>query len=177
MSFRSKIAAVLGVSLALGLLMVEPADARRGGSFGSRGARTYSQPRSTETSPGYVAPVQRSMTPPPAGGFQPGGAAYVPRPGQPGYAGAGLGGSRFGGFGGGFLGGLVTGGLIGGLMGHGFGGGWGGGVGGGGGGLLTTLIQIALLFFGVSFLVRLFRRQRPAAAMPWDGQPQAYAGP
>src|SRR3954468_13036870 len=102
-SLRSKITAALGVSLAVGLLMAEPADARRGGSFGSRGARTYHQPRTTETSPGYVPPVQRSMTAPPPGGAgaQPGG-AYAPRPGQPGYsAGAqrpGFG-SRFGGFG------------------------------------------------------------------------------
>ena len=175
-SVRSKIAAVLGVSLALGLLMAEPADARRGGSFGSRGSRTYSQPRSTDTSPGYVAPVQRSMTPPPAGGAQPGG-AYAPRPGQPGYTAPAPGfGSRFGGFGGGFLGGLVTGGLIGGLMGHGFGGGWGGGL-GGGGGFLTMLIQIAVIAFGVSLLMRFFRRRRPAASMPWDGPQPAYGGP
>jgi len=177
-SVRSKIAAVLGVSLALGLLMAEPAEARRGGSFGSRGSRTYSQPRSTDTSPGYVAPVQRSMTPPPAGGAQAGG-AYAPRPGQPGYTAPapGFGGSRFGGFGGGFLGGLVTGGLIGGLMGHGFGGGWGGGMGSGGGGFLTMLIQIAAIAFGVSLLMRLFRRPRAAAYMPWDGQQPAYGGP
>ncbi len=179
-SLRSKITAALGVSLVLGLLMAEPADARRGGSFGSRGSRTYSQPRHTETSPGYVPPVQRSMTQPPAGGAgtQPGG-AYAARPGQPGYAAgapaAGFGGGRFGGFGGGFLGGLVTGGLIGGLMGHGWGGGWGGGGMGAGGGLLTMLIQIAVIGLGVSLLMRLFRRPRPAASMPWE-QPQSTNG-
>src|SRR6185503_11542946 len=117
---RSKIAAVFGVALALGVLAAEPADARRGGSFGSRGARTYSQPRSTATAPGYVPPVQRSMTAPGQAGYQPGG-AFAPRPGMPGYSGYQPGGP-FGGFrGGGFLGGLVAGGLIGGLMGHGWG--------------------------------------------------------
>ena len=176
---RSKITAALGVSLVLGLLMAEPADARRGGSFGSRGSRTYSQPRQTETSPGYVPPVQRSMTPPPAGGAgtQPGGASAA-RPGQPGYAGGaqqpGLGGSRFGGFGGGLLGGLLAGGLIGGLMGNGFGGGWGGM--GAGGGLLIMLIQIAVIGLGVMLLVRLFRRRRAAGFTSGDNSQRVYGG-
>jgi predicted lipid-binding transport protein (Tim44 family) len=162
----SKIAAALGMALALGLLFVQPADARRGGSFGSRGSRTYSQPAPTSTSPGYVSPVQRSMTAP---GAAPGG-AYAPRPGyagyQPGYGG-------FGGFrGGGFFGGLLAGGLIGGLMGHGWGGsGWGGG----GGGLLTILVQLLILFFVVSFVMRLFRR-RGAAFSPYEAEP-AFGGP
>ena len=177
-SFRSKIIAALGVSLVLGLLMAEPADARRGGSFGSRGSRTYSQPRSTETSPGYVPPVQRSMTPPPAGGAgtQPGG-ANAARPGQPGYASGAPTptGSRFGGFGGGLLGGLLAGGLIGGLMGHGWGGGWGGGM-GAAGGLLTMLIQIAVIGLGVWLLMRLFRRPRPAAFTSWDNAQPAFGG-
>src|SRR5436853_147981 len=34
----SRLAAAFGVALALGLLVSDPADARRGGSFGSRGA-------------------------------------------------------------------------------------------------------------------------------------------
>src|ERR1700744_2510956 len=111
-SIRSKIAAALGVVLAVGLLAVSPADARRGGSFGSRGSRTYSQPAPTATSPGYTGPVQRSMTGPQAGGFQPGASTY--RPGYaPGYNPGQLGGFR----GGGFLGGLVAGVLIGGLFG------------------------------------------------------------
>jgi hypothetical protein len=126
-----KVSAVLGVALALSMIVAQPADARRGGSFGSRGSRTYSQPARTNTAPGYTAPVQRSMTAP---GATPGG-AYAPRPGMPGYAGYQPGyGGPFGGFrGGGFLGGLVAGGLIGGMMGHGWGGGWGGGGWGGGG--------------------------------------------
>jgi len=169
---RSRIFAALGMTLALSMLVAEPADARRGGSFGSRGARTYSQPRATETAPGYVPPVQRSMTQP---GAQPGGpGAFAPSPGTPGYNGYRPQ-SRFGGFGGGFLGGLVAGGLISGLMGHGWGGGW-GGAGGGGLGFLTILIQLAVVFFAVSWLVRRFARPRAAAFMPWDN-PQTAGGP
>jgi len=175
---RSGLAAAFGVALALGMLIADPADARRGGSFGSRGTRTYSQPRSTSTAPGYVPPVQRSMTPNTGsntGGFN-GAGAYAPRPGNPGYAGGYYGGPRFG-FGGGFLGGLVTGGLIGGLMGHGWGGGYGGyGWGGGGGGFLTLLIQLVVLGFILSFVLRMFRRRSPAFASPFAG-PEPFAGP
>jgi predicted lipid-binding transport protein (Tim44 family) len=174
---RSKLGAAFGIAMALGVLVAQPADARRGGSFGSRGTRTYSAPRSTSTAPGYVPPVQRSMTAP--GAAAPGG-AYAPRPGMPGYAaGSPYGYNRpFGG--GGFLGGLVAGGLIGGLMGHGFGGGWGGGYGGGGFGggmgLLTIIIQLAVLFFVGSLLLRLFRRRNPAFS-PFAAQEPAYGGP
>jgi predicted lipid-binding transport protein (Tim44 family) len=171
---RSRIFAALGMTLALSMLVAEPADARRGGSFGSRGARTYSAPRSTATSPGYVPPVQRSMTAP---GAQPGGpGAFAPQPGMPGYASRPA--SRFGGFGGGLLGGLVAGGLIGGLMGHGWGGGWGGGGwGGGGGGLLTIIIQLAILFFIVSLVSRLFFRRGGPQVSPFEAQQPAFGGP
>jgi len=162
--------------MAIGMLAAQPADARRGGSFGSRGMRTYSAPRSTATAPGYVAPVQRSMTAP---GATPGG-AYAPQPGMPGYSAyrPGYGAGPFGGFrGGGFLGGLVAGGLIGGLLGHGWGGGWGGYGGGGfGGGLLTIVIQLAILFFVVSLVARLFRRRTPAFASPFEAQAPAFGG-
>jgi predicted lipid-binding transport protein (Tim44 family) len=175
-TLKTKLAAALGMVMAIGLLAATPADARRGGSFGSRGTRTYSQPAPTSTSPGYTAPVQRSMTAPGgAPGYQPG---Y--RPGYaPGYA------SGLGGYGynrhpfGGFLGGLVAGGLIGGLLsgGHHWGGGWGGsGWGGGGGGLLTIIIQLVVLFFIVNLVLRIFRRRSgyadPAFAGPGPG-PQA----
>nr|MEA2799876.1 hypothetical protein [Phenylobacterium sp.] len=170
----SRIGAAFGVALALSTLVAEPADARRGGSFGSRGARTYSQPRSTTTAPGYVPPVQRSMTPPSAA--QPGApGAFAPSPGMPGYS-ANRPGSRFGGFGGGLLGGLLAGGLIGGLMGHGFGGGgWGGGA--GGGGFLIILIQLAVLAFVVMMVARWFMRRRASASMPWEQPQMAYGGP
>jgi predicted lipid-binding transport protein (Tim44 family) len=178
-SLRSRISAALGVALALGMIVAQPADARRGGSFGSRGMRTYSAPRSTSTAPSSAAPIQRSMTSP--GAAQPGG-AFAPRPGMPGYAGGNYGRGPFGGFrGGGFLGGLVAGGLIGGLMGHGFGGGWGGsGYGGmgGGGGFLTIIIQLAVMFFIISMVSRLLFRRRAASFSPFEAQQQpAYGGP
>jgi predicted lipid-binding transport protein (Tim44 family) len=163
---RSRLAAAFGVALALGVLIADPADARRGGSFGSRGSRTYSAPRSTATAPGYTAPVQRSMTP--DNGYRTGG-AYAQNPGYNGYGG-GYYRPRYGGFGGGFLGGLITGGLIGGMMGHGWGGGWGGsGWGGGGGGLLTMLIQLLVVGLILSWV---FRMVRPRPAFN-----SAFAGP
>lgn len=177
-SSRSRLAAVLAGAIALSLAIGAPAEARRGGSFGSRGARTYSAPAPTYSSPGYVAPVQRSMTAPTQGaspGYAPG---YAPRPAygynngyaaQPGYR---------PGFGGGLLAGLATGGLIGAMMGHGFGGGYGGGWGGGmaGAGLLASLFQLALLALIVWFIVRLFRRRNAAPQVAGYGA--AYdAGP
>ncbi|MDB5446353.1 MAG: preprotein translocase subunit Tim44, partial [Phenylobacterium sp.] len=164
-SSRSRLAAMMAGAIALSLTLGAPADARRGGSFGSRGARTYSAPRPTTSTPGYVAPVQRSMTAP-ATGVQPGAPGYAPAYGY--GAAPGFGQSRFRpGFGGGLLTGLVTGGLIGGLMGHGWGGGVGGGWGGGGGGaLFAGLFQIALLLLLGWFVVRLFRRRSQAAAAP-----------
>jgi predicted lipid-binding transport protein (Tim44 family) len=178
---RIKISAALGMALAVGMLVVAPAEARRGGSFGSRGSRTYSAPAPSATAPGSVAPVQRSMTSPSGA---PGG-AYAPQPGMPGYAGYqpgyGFGGGPFGRspFGG-FMGGLVAGGLIGGLFGHHWGGGWGGnGWGGGGGGLLTILIQLLVLFLVVSFVMRLIRRRGGNSAFEqpaYGGGPQPFAG-
>lgn len=154
---RSKLplAKVLVTALALSTLWIQPADARRGGSFGSRGSRTYFSPAQTGSSPRYAAPIQRSMTQRPI--TTP---AYAPQPSQspPGR--------RFGGFGGGLIGGLLAGGLIGGLMGHGMGG-FGGGM--GGGGFLMGLIQVALLGAAIWFVIGLFRRnsangQAPAGA-------------
>ena len=150
----------VALTAAVALLAAGPADARRGGSFGSRGYRTYAAPRPTSISPGYTAPVQRSMTQRPA---------YAPSY-APGYAP----GNRGGGFGGmgGFLGGVLAGGLIGGMLGHhgGWGGGgWGGGYGGGyaGGGLLTILVQLAIVA-GLAWLAvrafRMFTGRRGAAS-------------
>ncbi len=162
-STRKSLAAALGIALVLGGLAAGPADARRGGSFGSRGARTYSAPRSSYMSPNGPGPMQRSMTSP---SQYPGRGAYAPSY-APSY------GSRPGGLfrgaGGGFLGGLLAGGLIGGLMGHGWGGGW-GGMGGGGG--LTILVQ--LLIFGAIawFVMNMFRRRQSEAGGGWQAQPQ-----
>lgn len=179
-SSRSRLAMVLAGAMALALAIGAPAEARRGGSFGSRGARTYSMPRQTSISPGYVGPVQRSMTAPPSGysGAAPGsyGAGRTPYAPSPySYGGAyrqpSYGGFRRPGFGGGLLAGLATGGLLGAMMGHGFGGGWGAGYGGmgamGGGmglGLVSTLFQLGVLALLIWLAVRFFRRRNAPAA-------------
>jgi predicted lipid-binding transport protein (Tim44 family) len=181
---RSKAA----IALMLAGIATAPADARRGGSFGSRGSRTYYAPRPTYGSARPVAPIERSMTPRTQASPN-----YAPGIGQqqP-YRPAG---GRFGGFGGGLLGGLVAGGLIGHFLGGGMGGGW--GSGGGGGGLLASLIQIAILGGIVWLVIGFFRRRSgspgapvqdrfgggsgfvPQAGGPWGGSPaaeQGYAG-
>ncbi len=144
--FNPQLARVLGAALALSALMVQPAAARRGGSFGSRGSRTYMVPAPTGYSSGYGTPIQRSMTIRPANS-----PAYAPAYAPP------LGGRRFGGFGGGMLGGLLAGGVIGSLLGHSFGGG------GGGGGFLMSLIQIALIGGAIWLVIGLFRRRSAVA--------------
>jgi predicted lipid-binding transport protein (Tim44 family) len=169
---RTTLTGALTAALAISLVAAAPADARRGGSFGSRGYRTYSAPRPTSTAPGYTAPVQRSMTSP--GGYQPAGPSYMP--GAGGFA------PRRPGFGSGLVTGLVTGGLIGGLMGHGFGGGWGYGGGMGmGGGFLTILLQLLIFGLIASFVMRLFRRRTPVMAggfaSPFEAGPAPQAGP
>ena len=181
------------MALILASMAAGSADARRGGSFGSRGSRTYYAPRSTYGS-APVAPIQRSMTPrsQASPGYNPGFGQQQP------YRSPG---SRFGGFGGGLLGGLVAGGLIGHFFGGGMGNGWGGGAGGGGGGgFLASLIQIAILGGIVWLVIGFFRRRSggqnnaptqggfggangfvpQAGGGPWGGdapQSQAYAEP
>lgn len=144
---------MLGIGLVLALTLAETAEARRGGSFGSRGARTYTAPRPTATAPQATAPIQRSMTPANKAGATTqapaaaGAAAQAPRRG-----------GFLGGMGGGILGGLVAGGLLGMFLGHGFG--------GMGAGMMNTLMQLAILGLGVGLIVMLFRRRRTASAAP-----------
>jgi predicted lipid-binding transport protein (Tim44 family) len=138
--------ALFAVLAALSLSVVA-ADAGIGGSFGSRGGRTFSAPPVTRTAPRSAAPMERSIVQP----SRPG--STVGNSGRPG----GL-------FGGGLLGGLATGfltaGLFGMLFGHGF---W-GGV-GGFASFLGLLIQIAIVVF-VARLVWVWfqRRNSPAYA-------------
>jgi len=146
---KTRLASVLGMTLAVSLLAVDAADARRGGSFGSRGSRTYQAPPPTRTAPQQSAPVQRSMTPqekaaapaaaPAAAGAQ------AQAPGRRGF---------FGGMGGGILGGLVAGGLLGMMLGHGWG--------GMGAGLGNTLLQILLIGGAIWLVMSLLRRRRAA---------------
>ena len=137
---------VLTVLLTTSFAFVDSADARRGGSFGSRGARTYSAPAATPTAPNAAQPVQRSMTQPAAPSAAAPGAMQPQRPGF------------FSGFGGSMLRGLAIGGLIGMLLGHGF---------GGFAGAFGMILQLALLAFGAMLLFRFLasRRQNgPATA-------------
>jgi len=152
----TKLTSVLSVILVVAL--ASPAEARRGGSFGSRGMRTYQAAPPTRTSPQATAPVERTMTAPPkaaqpaaaAPASAAGATAAQPRRGM------------FGGMGGALLGGLVAGGLIGMLMGNGWG--------GLGAGLGNTLMQLALVGLAGWMLYALFRRRRPAAAMAGMGE-------
>ena len=149
MKFRSL--GAIALSVAVFAMVSTPADARRGGSFGSRGARTAEAPPKTATAPNQAAPVQRTMTdqkaapnaaPNPAGTANTRAAAAAP--------------NKSGNMMKGLLGGLLAGGLIAMLL--------GGGLGAlGGAGLLTALMQIALIGGLVWLGLRLFRR-RPAVA-------------
>ncbi len=136
------IAAVAAVVLALSPGLAD-ARAGGGGSFGSRGGFTYSAPPTTRTAPFAAAPMERSLTPrapSPGYGY---GSAY----GRPGYR---------SGFGSGLMGGLIGVGLGSLLFGHGFGGGF--------FGLFGFLIRIAILFFIIRWVLRLFRGSKPAFA-------------
>lgn len=81
------------------------ADARRGGSIGSRGSKTFSTPPTTNTAPKAAQPVQKSTTQP----GSPTAANQATRPG----AGAAQQASRFGGLKGLLLGGLFAAALVG----------------------------------------------------------------
>jgi len=127
---------------AFSLTAVGTAEARFGGSFGSRGARTFQSVPATPTLPYTTGPVQNSMN---NGATSP-GFGY----GNSGYGyGYGYRPSLFGGLGGWMLGGLLFSGLFGMI-----GGGWGGF--GGIGGVFPFLIQLAILFFVGRWLFRRF---------------------
>jgi predicted lipid-binding transport protein (Tim44 family) len=141
--------ALVVVALSMTVVAVDYADARRGGSFGSRGIRTYQAPRVTPTAPNQTAPVERSMTP------RTNETSSVRNPGvsgvnRPGFFSNGLGGS--------LMRGLLIGGLFGMLLGYGF---------GGAAGLLGFIVQLGLLALAAMFLMRMFRgrpAERPAYA-------------
>ncbi|MGA3002330.1 MAG: TIM44-like domain-containing protein [Acetobacteraceae bacterium] len=140
------------------LLLLAPAiaDARLGGgsSMGSRGSMTFSAPPSTRTAPGYVAPMQRTLTP------------NSPSPGYPapGYATPGYG--QRSPFMSGLLGGLIGAGIGGMLFGGGF---FGHGL--GFGGFLGFLLQIFLIVMIGRFLWRRFMGGQSVFA----GGPGLYA--
>jgi predicted lipid-binding transport protein (Tim44 family) len=126
----SLISLVAAVLIALAPVVAE-ARMGGGGSFGSRGSRTWSAPPSTRTSPGMASPFERSDTPRSGYGAN-----------QPGYN-PSYGGSSFGrGLMGGLAGGLLGAGLFGLLTGQGFFGGMGGFM-----SIIGFLLQIALIAF------------------------------
>jgi predicted lipid-binding transport protein (Tim44 family) len=145
--FRSKLLRLLSLlptlAIVVALAFAAPAQARMGGSFGSRGMRTFSAPSATSLAPRSVAPIQRSMTPNSGYGN--------PGFGNPGYSGFGRGGF-WPGLGGGLLGaalgGLFFHGLFGSMLGYGF-----GGFGGG----LSSIFQLLILAGLVWLAFRWFR--------------------
>lgn len=153
------------ILLAASLLTMEAAHARPGlgGSFGSRGSRTYMPPPRTATTPYGAQPFSTPRAP-----------TYA-RP-APAFGG-GFGMNR-GRFASGFMGGLIGAGLFGLLIGHGL-------LGGlhGLGGMLGLLIQLGLVVLLVRWLMRLWAggtMARPAMAggVAFGApQPQARAAP
>lgn len=134
--------------MAFTLVSTDFADARRGGSFGSRGTRTFQSAPPTRTAPNPTAPVERSMTPNT-------GPTAATRQQQPGMAQQRPG--LFGGLlGGGLMRGILIGGLLGVLFGYGF---------GGMAGALGFIVQLLLVGLVVMLALRFFRsRQTPATA-------------
>ena len=145
--FRSTRTAVLAALLVAGATLAPTvADARLGGggSFGSRGGRTFTMPSATPTAP-RMSPIERSQTAAPFnnGGI---GSSFGARPGFFG-----------GGFGRGLMGGFLGAGLFGLLAGHGLFGGMGGGF-----SLIGLLLQLGLLYLAFRFIMGFFRNRQPA---------------
>jgi len=144
---------------ALALVLAPMAvDARVGSSTssGSRGARTYTAPPTTNTAPSTAQPMQSTMTPSVPVASPVGGAI-----GSPGF-------SRGGGFMSGLMGGIIGVGIGGLLFGHGMFGGINGFA-----GFLGLLLQIGLVVMIGYFLIRLFRGPRLATA----GGPAMFVAP
>lgn len=137
---RSSRFAVLfaGLFLAFSMVAADYAEARRGGSFGSRGTRTFQSVPPTRTAPQPAAPVERSMTP---NTVTNNAARQTPASQRPGF---------FNGLGGSMMRGLLLGGLIGLLLGQGF---------GGLAGILGLLLQGLLIGGAIMLIIRFFRSQ------------------
>ena len=152
MSIRKPVVFAAVLCLALSGAVEAQARAGGGGSFGSRGAKSFNSTPSTRTAPS-VSPL-----------------------GQPSVGNQGLlrpaAGSRgmFGSFGRGLLGGLLGAGLFGLLFGHGLFGGLGGFL-----SIIGLLIQIALIVLLVRFAIGFFRsRQTLAGASPTPGSGASF---
>jgi predicted lipid-binding transport protein (Tim44 family) len=147
--FRAS-ALLLVLMTAFSLVAVDTAEARRGGSFGSRGTRTYQTAPATPTSPSITGPVQRTTAAPTTANR--GGVAQTTAAQRAGWFGGGIGGW--------ILGGLLFSGLFGMMFGAGF---------GGFGGFLALIVQVLVILF----LLRLFfgRRQTATAGGPSGASP------
>jgi predicted lipid-binding transport protein (Tim44 family) len=141
-----------GLFLAFSMTATDHAEARRGGSFGSRGARTFQAPPPTRTAPAQTAPVERSMTPSTG---TPGTGINAASRQQP-TAGAQRSGFM-GGFGGSMMRGLLLGGLLGVLLGQGF---------GGLAGMFGFLVQALLIGGAIMLAIRFFRSQSARVQTP-----------
>lgn len=138
--------------LAFSLVSIDFAEARRGGSFGSRGTRTFQSAPPTRTAPTQTGPVERTMTPNPGPTSRQAQPAAQQRPG-----------GLFGGMSG-LMRGILIGGLLGMLLGYGF---------GGLAGMLGFLLQLVLVAVIASFVIGWLRSRRtPVAA----GGPQPPRG-
>jgi predicted lipid-binding transport protein (Tim44 family) len=145
-------AVFVSLLMALTLIGVGTAEARMGGSFGSRGMRTFQTVPHTQTIPKTTSPIQNSVTP--RGTQTSYGAPYANRAG---WFGGGLGGW--------LMGGLLFGGLFGLMAGTGF---------GGFGGFLGLLVQLAIIYFVVRWLFRRFGQPQMAngARYSYEAPPQ-----
>ncbi|QKC85112.1 Tim44 domain-containing protein [Mesorhizobium sp. NZP2077] len=155
MSRTSRFATLFaGLFLAFSMVAIDHAEARRGGSFGSRGTRTFQSAPPTRTAPAPTAPIERSMTP----NTGVNSAARQPQVQRP---------SFMSGFGGTMMRGLLIGGLIGLLLGQGF---------GGLAGMFGFLLQALLIGGAIMLAIRFFRSQSargPAPALAGAGNAQA----
>ncbi|MBZ9738892.1 MULTISPECIES: Tim44 domain-containing protein [unclassified Mesorhizobium] len=135
-----------GLFLAFSMVAIDHAEARRGGSFGSRGTRTFQSAPPTRTAPAPAAPVERSMTP----NTGVNNAVRQPQAGpqRPGF---------MSGFGGTMMRGLLIGGLIGLLLGQGF---------GGLAGMFGFLLQALLIGGAIMLAIRFFRSQSARGPVP-----------
>ncbi len=146
---------LLVFSIGLIFVTADFAEAKRGFSFGSRGTRSSTAPKTTNTAP-KTAPVERTMTP--NTGTKAGAQQNAAGASQ--AAATKRGGLFGGGFLGSMLGGLALGGLLGMLFGSGF---------GGMAGMFGMIVQALLIGGGIMLLMRFLRNRK-------QQQPQAAGG-
>ncbi|MBI3699990.1 MAG: TIM44-like domain-containing protein [Afipia sp.] len=154
------LAIVTALAMPVAIVISSSADARigGGGSYGSRGTRTWSAPPSTTTAPNAAQPMQRSWTQPGVNSPANAGGGFFNRPGM------------------GMLGGLAAGFLGAGLLGMLFGGGLFGGL-GGLSSIIGLVIQLALIYFVVRLAMSWWQRRNAPAYANMQATPQPNNGP